>query len=330
MPAPAYMPFYVGDYMADTHHLDATEHGAYMLLIMTYWQRQEPLPDNDRMLAKFARVSKEQWAELRDVIEDFFEVIDGAWRHKRIDAEISRYADKSAKAAEAARARNKQAKQTPSADASGGIQTGGDQCSNVSPAYSERKADDERTVSERSASAERTMCHSEPEPEPEISMCPDGHRLKPPDGLAGEPYSADATEPKQGRKQIAERMREIWAQELGDILQTPRKLTEDRIKSANARFQGECERDFEAFRSACQRVRQSAFLRGEAGRDSWKGATFDWLLKPKYFVQVIEGNYDDRPGDNNRPRPCDKPHQTRPSNPLRAAAEQRAQHGDTV
>lgn len=32
-----WMAFYVADYLADTLHLSATEHGAYLLLISHYW-----------------------------------------------------------------------------------------------------------------------------------------------------------------------------------------------------------------------------------------------------------------------------------------------------
>ena len=33
------MSLHVGDYLKDTTHLDATLHGAYLLLIMHYWAK---------------------------------------------------------------------------------------------------------------------------------------------------------------------------------------------------------------------------------------------------------------------------------------------------
>lgn len=86
------MPLYVADYLADTGHLSTIEHGAYMLLIMHYWQKGG-LPDDDKRLASIARTSPEQWAQIRETLAEFFG--DG-WKHARIDEEL----DKSKKAYE--------------------------------------------------------------------------------------------------------------------------------------------------------------------------------------------------------------------------------------
>lgn len=103
MSAP-YMPLFVADYLADTAHLSAAEHGAYLLLIMNYWQREKPLPADDRKLARIARMSDAEWSDARLNLSEFFEEQDGEWRHARIDEELSVAQQKSAKAKASARA----------------------------------------------------------------------------------------------------------------------------------------------------------------------------------------------------------------------------------
>ena len=89
MTAPAWMPFYVADYLADTGHLSAVEHGAYLLLIMHYWQRRE-LPTDDYSLANICRMADvEDWMKIREKILAFFKLANGSWHHKRIDREIT-------------------------------------------------------------------------------------------------------------------------------------------------------------------------------------------------------------------------------------------------
>ena len=78
------MPLYVADYLADTGHLSTLEHGAYMLLIMHYWQKGG-LPDDDKRLASIARASLEQWSDMRSAMAEFF---DNGWKHARIDEEL--------------------------------------------------------------------------------------------------------------------------------------------------------------------------------------------------------------------------------------------------
>lgn len=98
------MPLFVADYLADTAHLSAAEHGAYLLLVMNYWQRGKPLPADDRKLARIARMSDAEWLESRDTLAEFFHEADGLWSHKRIAAEIAVAEEKTVKAKKAARA----------------------------------------------------------------------------------------------------------------------------------------------------------------------------------------------------------------------------------
>ena len=85
-----WMPIYIGDYLADTMHLSCLEHGAYLLLIFAYWRSGKPLPDNDRVLAGICKMTSGQWRAMRPTMSGFFQITDGVWRHKRIDAEISK------------------------------------------------------------------------------------------------------------------------------------------------------------------------------------------------------------------------------------------------
>lgn len=81
-----FMPLYVGDYLADTAHLTAAEHGAYLLLIMHYW-RTGGLPNEDAQLARIARCTKREWEKTRPVIAAFF---DENWKHDRVASEIEK------------------------------------------------------------------------------------------------------------------------------------------------------------------------------------------------------------------------------------------------
>ena len=110
MSAP-YMPLYVSDYLSHTAHLSAAENGAYMLLIMNYWQRMKPLPADPRKLARIARMSDAEWAEASESLSEFFQEIDGTWVHKRIEVEIAKAADKIEKAKNAGKAGGKARKE---------------------------------------------------------------------------------------------------------------------------------------------------------------------------------------------------------------------------
>ena len=98
------MPLYVADYLADAAHLSTIEHGAYLLLIMTYWQRGKALPDDDKKLATIVRVSPEEWAGMRETLAEFFECDGSLWRHGRIERELDKIRTKSEQARSAGKA----------------------------------------------------------------------------------------------------------------------------------------------------------------------------------------------------------------------------------
>lgn len=110
MGARPWFPFYVGDYLRDTTALDAEEHGAYLMLLLAYWIRGGPLPDDDKILATTAKISKWKWKNFtRASLSQFFQVRDGLWHHKRMEKELAKALKiggvTSSRAREAARAR---------------------------------------------------------------------------------------------------------------------------------------------------------------------------------------------------------------------------------
>lgn len=87
----SWMPLYWGDYLRDTGHLGAAEHGAYLLLIGHYWTTGAPLPDDDTLLARIARMQPKEWKRARPVVVAFFQRDGNTLRQKRIDTELSRW-----------------------------------------------------------------------------------------------------------------------------------------------------------------------------------------------------------------------------------------------
>lgn len=134
-----YMAFHPGDYLADTAHLSTLEHGAYLLLIMNYWQRGEPLPADEKKLRGIARLTAEEWDAVREAILEFFTVQGGVLRHKRIDNELER-----------SRAKSDKARASAERSHSG-------RRANAKRSHVQNDANAERTLSETSANAERSQ-----------------------------------------------------------------------------------------------------------------------------------------------------------------------------
>ena len=53
----AWMPMWIGDYLADTMTLTRDLHGGYLLMLFAYWRNRGPLLDDDDDLAAIVRCS---------------------------------------------------------------------------------------------------------------------------------------------------------------------------------------------------------------------------------------------------------------------------------
>lgn len=89
-------------HIADTVHLTAEEHGAYLRLLFAYW-RSGPPKDDDRTLARIVGMSIDEWADIRPMVEPFFDVLHGQWLHWRLDEELEAAYDAINKASNAGR-----------------------------------------------------------------------------------------------------------------------------------------------------------------------------------------------------------------------------------
>lgn len=94
-----YMQLYTSDYLADTAHLTTEEHGAYLLLLMNYWQRAKPLDNSNGRLAHVARLSAERWAAVEPVLAEFFTIDGETWTQARIERDLDKIRAKSSKLA---------------------------------------------------------------------------------------------------------------------------------------------------------------------------------------------------------------------------------------
>lgn len=134
------MKLYIADYLAETTHLDAAGHGAYLLLIMAMWRAGGKLPRDEAKLARVAQCTPDQWAAVRDDVMAFFKVTGGTIKHNRVTKEIAKY-DAVIDGAKAA---------------------------GKASAFKKASKFRDKTPNERCENVERKSNQPKPEPEPEI------------------------------------------------------------------------------------------------------------------------------------------------------------------
>jgi uncharacterized protein YdaU (DUF1376 family) len=112
------LPLWTDAYLGDTTHLTTIEHGAYFLLLLAMWRTRDcSLPSDDRLLARYTRLTAGQWARIKPVIMPFFDVSGDRITQGRLTDEAKLVRQNSKKASDAARARWLKDKETGDADA---------------------------------------------------------------------------------------------------------------------------------------------------------------------------------------------------------------------
>ena len=87
MSSRAWMPLYVGDYLADTSHLDAEAHGIYLLLLMRCWTKGS-IPQDRMQCISIAHAMHEQSKSIVDaILDEYFVLHEDGYHNKRIDIE---------------------------------------------------------------------------------------------------------------------------------------------------------------------------------------------------------------------------------------------------
>lgn len=99
------LPLFTDAYLGDTTHLSTFEHGAYLLLLIVSWRSSGCcLPDDDMLLARFTRMTRDKWRKVRPVLEPFFTVRDGFWHQARLQDELQHLRSQRAQQSKAGKA----------------------------------------------------------------------------------------------------------------------------------------------------------------------------------------------------------------------------------
>lgn len=253
-----WMPIYIGDYLADTMHLSAEEHGAYILLIMHYWREGGAIDFDKKMIQNICKISGKKCEK----IIDFFEVKGDKLFHKRIDEELAVAMEKKAesKARTAAATAARQAKRE-----------------------SKKQNDDSRNVPKtKNVTSNVTLNVKD-----NVTMSPSPS----PSPSSSEDLFKDANASSSERADYQFFM-DSWNNAMEGVLPSVGKLNDSRKKTIRLRFQNELNSEKGEWLAYLARVKASDFLCGRT--DTEFQASFDWVLKPSNMLKIMEGNYDNR------------------------------------
>lgn len=232
------------------------EHGAYTLLLDACYDR-ERFPTIDEALEWSWARTDDEIAAVKFVLSKFFTLSDSVYAQQRVKDEIEAYRAKSMKNQEIALAREAARRST-------------------------RERIEHETCTDHHLTNNHKPLTTNQEPEDQ----------KPCDQQAeSRDLLGDGGEDKQSALRIPyDKILASFRARLPSFPQ-PRKLDPDRQKVVRAIWTKEEEYgSVEFFDKYFLHISQSKFLMGETG---WTACCFDWIMAPKNFRKIIEGNYDD-------------------------------------
>ena len=95
-----YFQFEIKEWVTNVAHLTLEEEAAYLRLCLYYYDSERPISDLAMVFRK-CRIPADLGENL---LREFFTCIDGAWMHKRCDAELARFKAKHEQASRAGKA----------------------------------------------------------------------------------------------------------------------------------------------------------------------------------------------------------------------------------
>jgi uncharacterized protein YdaU (DUF1376 family) len=91
------IPLHIGDFISGTMHMDATEKGAYIMLLLSHYQiGEDGLPNDDKKLSRIAGVSMKTWSRIKPTMEEKFCIAGCFWTHSRVIDTLQKVAQLSA------------------------------------------------------------------------------------------------------------------------------------------------------------------------------------------------------------------------------------------
>lgn len=92
-------PRHIGDWIKATAHLSEVEECIYSRCLDVYYDREGPLPADQKQVCRLVRASSKAARDAVDtVLHEFFVLESDGWHQKRCDEEIAAYREKSEKA----------------------------------------------------------------------------------------------------------------------------------------------------------------------------------------------------------------------------------------